>query len=130
MLELVIEFTPKSIHYYKGVRLHGFPEGSSIVNTNRLPAYQLDTVNNFCYSEDFAICSQVFGDVFTFGGAQADASMTKLAIMTFVSPAYPELLIHKSGVQLAFGALWGCDGKQPKDLELSELNTYPAVGFW
>ncbi len=50
--------------------------------------------------------------------------------MTFISPAYPELLIHESGVQLAFGALWGCDGKQPKDLELGELNAYPAVGFW
>ena len=50
--------------------------------------------------------------------------------MTFIPPAYPELLIHKSGVQLAFGALWGCDGKQPKDLELGELNTYPAVAFW
>lgn len=50
--------------------------------------------------------------------------------MTFISPAYPELLIHKSGVQLAFGALWGGDGKQSKDLELGELNTYPAVSLW
>ena len=48
---------------------------------------------------------------------------------TFISPAYSKLLIHKSGVQLAFGASWCCHRKQTKDLELGELDTHPTFGF-